>query len=294
MIVRDAERQGYPFIEVARAGLSVCDELVVSDGFSTDRTWEGLLALRDVFPGRVRLFRDPWPSADNRGEVLGTMTNLVRRRCQRDYCLSIQANEVLHERSYAALAALPTTHPDVEVFALRYLGMVGPNLIWTETWRRRLFKNIPDIIAVGDAFEVSHVLPRRCPTRLCALPQPIYRYRTLFPVNFAVKLRSMVPRDAIFDKELLLVDQALADAAGRPDRVEWFWRRVRAILEEDLWEGLIANDAIPYPRWCRGTTQQAPAVLDHLLGGQWAYEMDHSLAALDQLSRRETQRSTPA
>lgn len=68
---------------------------------------------------------------------------------------------MFHEASYAALAALPVIRPDVEVFALRHRGMVGPHLIWTEKWRRRLFRNIPDIVAVGDAYEVSHVLPRR-------------------------------------------------------------------------------------------------------------------------------------
>jgi hypothetical protein len=186
---------------------------------------------------------------------------------------------VLHEASYAALAALPADQPAVEVFSFRYLGLVGPHLIWTETWRRRLFRHIPDIVAVGDAFEVSHVLPRRCPTVLYDLPEPIYRYRTLFPANFVVKLRSMHPRGAIFDKELRLVERAVADATGQPDPAAAFWRRARAILEEDLWENVSNAASIPYPRWCIGVTDRAPAIVSHLIGA-WSYAIEDSLAAL--------------
>ena len=134
---------------------------------------------REVFPQRVQLFRDAWPRAENTQGILAEMTNVVRRRCRTEWCLSIQANEVLHEASARRLAELPVTHPGVEIFTLPYLVLMGPRLVWTYNWRRRLFRNIPDIVAVGDAFDVQRVLPRRCPTEKptekVQLPEPFYR-----------------------------------------------------------------------------------------------------------------------
>lgn len=277
MIVRDVERQGYPFLEAARSALSVCDELLIADGFSTDRTWEGLEALNGAFPDRVRLFRDVWPRPENTRGILAEMTNVVRRRCRGDWCLSIQANEVTHEASAERLLALPSLHPDTEMFSLPYLDLMGPTLVWAFTWRRRLFKNVPDIVALGDAFQVGQVLPRHSPTLTAKLPQPIYRYRALFPVNYLTKLRGKSPSSRLLDKERTLAEHALAVAASAADPVESFWRRTRTNLEVGMWEG--EHPGINLPVGCVGTTGDAPAAVRHLLGG-WRYRFEDSLEAL--------------
>jgi hypothetical protein len=277
MIVRNVERQGYPFLEAARSALAVCDELLISDGFSEDRTWEGLVALEEVFEDRVKLFRDNWPGPENTRDVVGKMTNRVRRRCQGDWCLSVQANEVLHEAGAASLAALPVRHPGIEIFTLPYLIMMGPSLVWTHNWRRRLFKNIPDIVALGDAYEVGEVLPRVAPTMYVSLPEPIYRYRALFPVNYVTKLQAKNPSSRLLEKELRLAAPTLLEAAGDSDPVDSFWRRTRFNLENGMWEGEAAGADLP-PR-CVGTTDESPAVMRHLVGA-WRYRLEDSLEAL--------------
>lgn len=206
--------QGYPFLEAARAAL-VTDELVIADGWSTDGAWEALNRLREAYPSRVQLSRDAWPGGEDRGRARREVTNLVRRRASGDWCWSIQVNEIVHEASIGCLRALPSRHTDTEVFALPYLGLMGPRHNWKTTWRRRLFKNIPDIVAVGDAFDVSPVLPRHCLTVRVTLPKPIDRYRGLFPVQFVEKLRSFRPMTSLTAKELALAEAALV-AAERP------------------------------------------------------------------------------
>ena len=38
MIVKDVLRQGYPFVEAIASALPICDEFLISDGYSTDGT----------------------------------------------------------------------------------------------------------------------------------------------------------------------------------------------------------------------------------------------------------------
>ena len=40
MVVRDVYKQGYPFVSAIASALQVCDEFLISDGYSTDGTFE--------------------------------------------------------------------------------------------------------------------------------------------------------------------------------------------------------------------------------------------------------------
>jgi hypothetical protein len=279
MIVRNVERQGYPFIEAARAALSLCDELLISDGFSTDRTWPGLVTLREAFGERVQLFRDEWPDATNRGGVLAAMSNRVRRRCNGDYCLSVQANEVVHEGARECIAALPARGPEIEIFALPYLTLFGTRLAWTADWRGRLFRNIPDILALGDAYDVGNAISRRCPRHASLPPEFIYRYRALCPLNYVIKLRSVVPRTELWARELALAEKSLAAAQAAADPVATFWELVRSDFEGRLWEGITPERASNPLRTFLGTTDRAPQVMAHL-HDRWEYRLEDSLDAL--------------
>jgi hypothetical protein len=78
MVVHNVVSQGYPFIEAIRAALLICDEFLISDGFSTDGTWEALKVLAATYPGQILLFQDPWVESDRDGRVIAEMTNVVR------------------------------------------------------------------------------------------------------------------------------------------------------------------------------------------------------------------------
>jgi hypothetical protein len=277
MLVRDVERQGYPFIEAARAALAVCDELVIAEGHSTDRTLEGVLALRDAFPSRVQVFRERWPSTRNRGQILSEMTNRARRRCGGAWCLSVQANEIIDESAVPELTALPAQYPAVEMIELHYPVLLGPRLVWTAAWRRRLFRNIPDIVAIGDAYDVCNVLPRRSPTIRASLSEPIRHYRAITPRGYLAKLRSVVPLNGLWAQELELAEQVYDAARCAGDSPEQFWERVRKMLEVEIWER--AERELPIPRRFLGVSARVPALLAPLVG-RWGYDLDESLASL--------------
>src|SRR5579885_2218265 len=79
MILKNVVSQGYPFIEAITAALPICDEFLISEGYSSDKTWEALQILERKFSGKVRLFRDEWRGKTERGEILATMTNLLKQ-----------------------------------------------------------------------------------------------------------------------------------------------------------------------------------------------------------------------
>jgi hypothetical protein len=291
MAVRNVESQGYPFIEAAASALAACDELVISDGCSQDRTWEGLLALREVFADRVRLYRDPWPGEENHGRVIATVTNVARRRCAGDYCFQVQANELLPEDSARRLVELPAAFPEVEIFALRYLLLMGP-LVASNKLRRRLFRNVADVVAVADAFDVGGADPRRSvPTVAVGLPEPVYRYRAVSPIGYIAKLRGIRPRTRLWATELELAERALEAAAHTADPVASFWDAVRTYLATDSW--LQASEGTTWPRGLLTRSDTVPAPARHLVGS-WRCEFNHSLAWLAGLDTRGRSLGSPA
>jgi hypothetical protein len=276
MVVRDVESQGYPFIEAAAAALAACDELVISDGCSTDRTWDGLAALHSTFGERVRLYRDPWPGPENHGAILSEATNVARRRCRGSWCLSVQANEVLPERSARALRDTARSEPQADIVALPYLLLIGPHLATGVSIRRRLFRNLPDIVAVGDACNVGGVLEAR-PIAVAqrALPEPIYRYRAMFPEGYLAKLRSVRPRTRPWAKELAHAEAALKVSVGAPDPGAAFWGLVRDYLADEAW--IDASSGAPRTQFIY--CGEPPPAARHLVG-RWRYDLDDSIAWL--------------
>jgi hypothetical protein len=145
--------------------------------------------------------------------------------------------------------------------------------------RRRLFRNVPDIVAVGDAYEVAGVLPmRRVPAAHAELPEPVHRYRALSPVGYVEKLRRVAPRTEAWARELALAEAALAEASGRPDRVGAFWERVRDGLSSDDWLDVVRGT--PAPRGPFEVTAGSPAAARHLRD-RWRLSLDDSLAWLE-------------
>jgi hypothetical protein len=105
-LVRNGDRFDYPYIESIRSLLPLVDELVVNVGTGDDGTLERLKALAAAEP-RIRLFESDWqldnPEKKRGGLILSEQTNLALDRCTGDWCIYLQADEVLHEQDYATL-----------------------------------------------------------------------------------------------------------------------------------------------------------------------------------------------
>jgi len=227
MIVKDVIKPGYPFVEAVASALPVCDEFLISDGYSTDGTYKAVARIAEL-NSKVKVFRQEWPK-EKRFTLLADVTNWIRAKCSHEYIFSIQANEIVHEDSVQFLKALPKMCPEADTFSLPFLHLMK-NFKFSEQFRLRFSKNLPNIVATGDAWSlgVSRKFVRsealkcvRHPKRLARyvgrgvqwtyanvcgnplsraiyLPKPVYRYWSLFPRDCLEKCRN--------HKELFNVD----------------------------------------------------------------------------------------
>jgi glycosyltransferase involved in cell wall biosynthesis len=102
-IVRNAIRFDYPAVEAIRSILPLCDEVVVAVGKSDDDT---LQLIRNIDDPKIRIIETVWDdSLREGGRVLAVETDKAYAAIspQADWCIYIQADEVLHEADYPVI-----------------------------------------------------------------------------------------------------------------------------------------------------------------------------------------------
>src|SRR5258708_3517222 len=100
-VIRNAELMGYPVLESIRSALPLVDEFVVGVGQSDDRTKELIASLQDP---KIRMFDSLWDTAKTKGGLmLSEKTNEALLRCENEWCVYLQADEVLNERDLVSL-----------------------------------------------------------------------------------------------------------------------------------------------------------------------------------------------
>lgn len=109
-IIRNGVRLNYPFMEVIRSVLPICDEFIVVAGDSDDETNETLATLNDP---RVEVIHSRWsPLVTPRKCLLAQQTNIGLAYCSGRWCLFLQGNEVIHEKDLQHLRQLMEQHAD--------------------------------------------------------------------------------------------------------------------------------------------------------------------------------------
>lgn len=128
--VRNGTELGYPYLESMRSMLGIVDELVVNVGDSTDDTLERIRSFAHEAEIPVRLVESVWdPELRSGGRILAQQTNIALDACSHDWCLYLQADEVLHEQDApvirAAVAAADAADQDVEGLLFAYRHFYG-------------------------------------------------------------------------------------------------------------------------------------------------------------------------
>jgi len=298
MVVRNCVSQGYPFTEAIRAAMPICDEFLISDGFSTDGTWEALNTLAAIYSDRVRLFQDRWSESIGNGTVIADATNTVKERCRFGYCLNIQANEIIHEATLLEIRELPELFPEAEMFRIPFLTIMGEKLTWLLDFRRRLFKNQPYIVSKSDGFDCGYA-PRlmwsqpgklyrymlhRTGDRLVYLTKPVYRYRAIFPKNYLAKLEEhcrIFTRSPLAKRELEFARAIWAQSDVASTSPEVFWAGMKNFFDGGIWRdnppGVAPDKEIP--RRCMAYPLDPPEIVKPLFG-KWQYDVNASLTAM--------------
>lgn len=152
MITRNVLSQGYPFLEAIAQSLPVCDEFLISDGGSSDGTYEALLRAAEENK-KIRVFREEWREASF-SETLAEATSKVMRKSSGSFLLYVQANEVIHEDSWRYLRELPEIWPSAIGFQLPFI-LLYRDILFHEQYRLRYVRNMSYIEPIYDAWALG-------------------------------------------------------------------------------------------------------------------------------------------
>lgn len=123
---RNANRLHYPIEEAIRSALPIVDEFVIAVGRSDDDTLDTLRAIEDP---KLTIIETEWdPAHFVHGAINAVQTNIALDACRGDWCLYLQADEVLHERDHPAILEAirrNDARPDVEGLLFDYLHFWG-------------------------------------------------------------------------------------------------------------------------------------------------------------------------
>jgi len=162
-LVRNGVRFDYPFLESLRSLLPVVDELVLNVGVGDDETLEWCRNFAESEgAGKVVIFESVWPLDDpekkKSGIILSEQTNLALDRCTHDWCLYLQADEVLHEKDFEIIRRgvdyAKTQGLEALVFEYRHLyGSFNVIQQSRSAYRRemRLIRKSSGARSIGDA-----------------------------------------------------------------------------------------------------------------------------------------------
>ncbi len=191
-IVRHGTKFDYPYLESLRSLLPLVDELVVNVGIGEDDTLERVRKFaKDEGEGKVAIFESHWPLDDPEkrkgGQILAEQTNLALDRCTGDWCVYLQADEILHEGDLPKIRAAMEKHlPDdsIEGLLFRYVHFYGSFDVVRNSrsaYRRevRIVRRASGARSVGDA--QSFRLPSGEKPRVALLDASVYHYGWVRP-----------------------------------------------------------------------------------------------------------------
>lgn len=124
--LRNAEMNGYPFVESIRSLLPIVDEYIVVIGESSDQTRNIVDSIGDP---KIRIIDSNWnESMHDRGFVYGQQKMIGQYNCSGDWAFYLEGDEVLHEAElddiYDAMES-HLTDADVEALYFDFLHFYG-------------------------------------------------------------------------------------------------------------------------------------------------------------------------
>lgn len=158
-IVRNAIKYGYPVVESIQSILPLCDKVIVAVGKSDDDT---LALIKSIDPQKIEIVETVWDDSLRKGgKVLAVETNKAFDAIpiEYDWCIYIQADEVLHEQDYPTIKEAMLQYKDaseVEGLLFKYLHFwgtfdyIGVNRQWYRQ-EIRIVKNDKFIRSYRDA-----------------------------------------------------------------------------------------------------------------------------------------------
>ena len=156
--LRNAQINGYPFVESIMSLLPMVDEFVCAIGPSVDETREMVEAIGDR---KIIILDTTWnEKMQDRGFVYGQQKMVAQYNCSGDWAFYLEADEVLHESDHALIQEAMETHlhdHEVEALYFNFYHFYGtPNQLGIAGYRQapRIIRNTIRAIAPDGLFWV--------------------------------------------------------------------------------------------------------------------------------------------
>lgn len=155
--IRNAVVFSYPFLESLNSLLPLCDELIIVAGKSDDNTIDVLKSLNNP---KIKIFETEWDMTLKTGGIIySQQTNLALEKCTGDWCIYLQADEVIHEKDYDLILKdinRIETNPKIDALLFKYRHFYGSyNYVGVgRQWYKReirAFRNTGNVCSWGDA-----------------------------------------------------------------------------------------------------------------------------------------------
>lgn len=126
-IIRNAINYDFPVVESIKSVLPIVDEFVIALGNSDDKTDELISSIKS---DKIKIIHTQWDSCryNIKGMIYANQTDIALQACTGDWCIYLQADEVLHEDALPIIREACNKYIDdknVDGFLLRYIHLYG-------------------------------------------------------------------------------------------------------------------------------------------------------------------------
>lgn len=158
-IVRNAIKYDYPVCEALLSIAPLCDQIIVAVGDSEDGTLD---LIKNILPDKIKIITTVWDdSIRSGGQLLAVETNKAYAAIPEDtdWCIYIQADEIIHEKDYPAIQKAMTdylNHREIDGLLFKFFNFYGAyeyiadSLSWVQ-YEARIIRKRSDIFSYGDA-----------------------------------------------------------------------------------------------------------------------------------------------
>jgi len=188
--IRNAIKTGYPFLESILSVLPITDEFLISDGGSTDGTFNSFIKLKKTFPQKVKInqFQD---KTSKRWECIDKHINYLISKARGEWIFEIQGDELFHEKDIIKMKNIIEKSDE-------YNSILQPR--WDTNWDLnsaytlyntvRCFRNQPGVTSLqgGDYFVLDSSYEKLLKPILF-LDIPFYHFNSVFPKNHYLRAK---------------------------------------------------------------------------------------------------------
>lgn len=186
-IIKNALKQGYCFWESLSSCLPFADEIIISEGYSEDKTLEYIKKFKISHNNvPITIFQDNWEKISYHGEVIAKVSQRAINRAKNDWIYYLQADEVIHEDNISHIKNISKS--------TQYNAASFPFYHFIRAWKPseqgykeaiRMIRKNKRINIQGDAWTFEGEINPLCPANLS--PKPIYHFGWVFPKQNDIK-----------------------------------------------------------------------------------------------------------